>query len=267
MSDEQGEPIKVFGATQDVTELKHAEEKLKATTEQLRALSARLQSAREQEGIRIARELHDELGAELSSLRWDLEDVVEVMSGSTDLSQLAPLRKRIEAMIELTDTTVDSIRRIASELRPIALDELGLSEAIEWQARQFQERTGIIVQRDCTLENVDLSREQSTAAFRICQEALTNILRHAQSTRVNIQLKEQDGSFILTISDNGRGITDDEKSGQRTLGLLGMQERAHLIGGEVSITNAAGGGTVVSVRAPVASQEAVLSDAVKGVPS
>src|SRR5258706_7033280 len=214
--DERGRPVRIFGTAQDITERKRAEEQLKATTEQLRALSARVQSAREQEGIRIARELHDELGAELSSLKWDLEDVVEVMSGSTDLSQLAPLRKRIEAMIELTDTTVDSIRRIASELRPIALDELGLNEAIEWQARQFQERTGIIVQCDCTLENVDLSREQSTAAFPICQEALTNILRHAQATRVNIQLKDQEGLFILTISGNGRGITADEKSAQRT---------------------------------------------------
>ncbi len=249
--DERGRPLRRFGTAQDITERKRAEEQLKATTEQLRALSARVQSAREQEGIRIARELHDELGAELSSLRWDLEDVVEVISGSTDLSQLAPLRKRIEAMIELTDTTVDSIRRIASELRPIALDELGLSEAIEWQARQFQERTGIIVQCDCTLENDDLSREQSTAGFRICQEALTNILRHAQATRVNIQLKEQEGSFILTISDNGRGITDDEKSGQRTLGLLGMRERAHLIGGKISIKGSSGKGTVITVRIPI----------------
>ncbi len=249
--DERGRPLRRFGTAQDITERKRAEEQLKATTEQLRALSARVQSAREQEGIRIARELHDELGAELSSLKWDLEDVVEVMSGSTDLSQLAPLRKRIEAMIELTDTTVDSIRRIASELRPIALDELGLNEAIEWQARQFQERTGIIIQCDCTLENVDLSREQSTAAFRICQEALTNILRHAQATRVNIQLKEQEGLFILTISDNGRGITDDEKSGQRTLGLLGMRERAHLIGGKISIKGSSGKGTVITVRIPI----------------
>ncbi len=249
--DERGRPLRRFGTAQDITERKRAEEQLKATTEQLRALSARVQSAREQEGIRIARELHDELGAELSSLKWDLEDVVEVMSGSTDLSQLGPLRKRIEAMIELTDTTVDSIRRIASELRPIALDELGLNEAIEWQARQFQERTGIIIQCDCTLENVDLSREQSTAAFRICQEALTNILRHAQATRVNIQLKEQEGSFILTISDNGRGITDDEKSGQRTLGLLGMRERAHLIGGKISIKGSSGKGTVITVRIPI----------------
>jgi signal transduction histidine kinase len=101
------------------------------------------------------------------------------------------------------------------------------------------------------LENVDLSQEQSTAAFRILQEALTNILRHAQATTVNIQMKKEDGEFILTIRDNGRGITDDEKSGQRTLGLLGMRERAHLIGGKIEITGSDGKGTVVIVRIPI----------------
>jgi signal transduction histidine kinase len=225
--------------------------------EQLRSLSARLQSAREQEGIRIARELHDELGATLSSLRWDLEEVVEVMSDSTDLSQFDDLRKKLEAMITLTDTTVNVVRGIASELRPPALDELGLSEAIEWQARQFQGRTGIIVECDCDQESLDLNEEQSTEVFRIFQEALTNILRHAQATTVHLQLHKENGEFILRISDNGRGITDDEKSGQRTLGLLGMRERAHLIGGEVSITSAEGGGTVVMVRVPIADREKV----------
>jgi signal transduction histidine kinase len=221
---------------------------LKVTSEQLRALSASLDAAREEEGTRIAREIHDELGAALSSLRWDLEDVDEAIYRSGERSQVEELRKKIAAMMRLTDTTVNTVRRIASELRPIALDALGLSEAIEMQAQQFQERTGISVQCDFTLENVDLSQEQSTAAFRILQEALTNILRHAQATTVNIQMKKEDGEFILTIRDNGRGITDDEKSGQRTLGLLGMRERAHLIGGKIEITGSDGKGTVVIVR-------------------
>lgn len=224
---------------------------LKATSEQLRALSASLEAAREEEGTRIAREIHDELGAALSSLRWDLEDVDEAISTSGERSQVEELRKKIAAMMRLTDTTVNTVRRIASELRPIALDALGLSEAIEMQAQQFQERTGISVQCDCTLENVDLSQEQSTAAFRILQEALTNILRHAQATTVNIQMKKEDGEFILMIRDNGRGITDEEKSGQRTLGLLGMRERAHLIGGKIDINGLAGKGTVVTVRIPI----------------
>ena len=154
-------------------------------------------------------------------------------------------------MMRLTDTTINTVRRIASELRPIALDTLGLSEAIEWQALQFQERTGIVVQCDCALENVDLSREQSTATFRIFQEALTNALRHAQATRVDVTMAEEAGAFVLKIRDNGRGITEDEKAGQNTLGLLGMQERANLIGGELDITGVEGEGTTVTIRLPL----------------
>ncbi len=249
--DQHGNPIRMFGTVQDVTERRQAEERLRATTEQLRALSARIHSAREEEGTRIAREIHDELGAALSSLRWDLEDAAEATSQSGDRSQPQELRKKIEAMMRLTDTTINTVRRIASELRPIALDALGLSEAIELQARQFQERTGIVVHCDCTLENLDLGREQSTAVFRIFQEALTNILRHAQATMVKVQMKEGDSEFILTISDDGRGITDDEKAGKSTLGLLGMRERAHLIEGKIDITGSEGKGTVVTVRIPV----------------
>jgi two-component sensor histidine kinase len=191
--------------------------------------------------------LNGELRASLSSLRWDLEDVDEAISESGD-PLLQGIRKKIEAMMRLTDTTINIVRRVSSELRPIALDALGLTEAIEWQARQFQERSGIIVQCDCAPEKVDLTREQSTAIFRIFQEALTNILRHAQATRVNIQVNDEDNEFILTIEDNGRGITDYEKSGQRTLGLLGMRERAYLIGGNFDITGFPGNGTVVTVR-------------------
>ena len=154
-------------------------------------------------------------------------------------------------MMTLTDTTINTVRRIASELRPVALDTLGLTEAIEWQAREFQKRTGIIVECDCNLENVHLSGDQSTAVFRIFQEALTNILRHAQATGANIQMQEEAGEFTLTINDNGRGITDDEKSGECTLGLLGMRERAHLIGGKIDIMGIEEKGTVVTVRIPI----------------
>jgi PAS domain S-box-containing protein len=255
INDAEGRVYRVTGIAEDITERRLAGEKIKATSAQLRALSARLQSAREQEGIRIAREIHDELGAALSSLRWDLEDldedIDEAYPESADQPEPQERRKKIEAMMRLIDTTINTVRRIASELRPIGLDALGLAEAIRFHAQQFQDRTGIIVECDCSLENGKLNREQSTAIFRVFQEALTNVLRHAQATRVNIQVKEDNDEFGLFISDNGRGITDDEKSDQRTLGLLGMRERVHLIGGRIEIAGADGKGTVVIVRIPI----------------
>jgi PAS domain S-box-containing protein len=237
-----------YGTNTDIEDRKRAEERLRATTEQLRALSARLQSAREDEATRIAREIHDELGAALTSLRWELESLDKTLSDSESGSQLHVMRERIKDMMRLVDTTVSTIRRITQELRPSVLDDLGLAEAIEWQAQQFQTRTGIICHCDCSLEDVALSQEQSTAVFRIFQETLTNILRHAQATRVDITMEEEDGEFVLTINDNGRGITEDQKSGQRSLGLLGMRERAHLIGGKIDITGVEGKGTVVTLR-------------------
>ena len=156
--------------------------------------------------------------------------------------------------MQLVDQTLDTVRRISSELRPSVLDDLGLVVAIGWQAQQFQNRTGIVVDCDCPRDDVDLNQAQSTAVFRIFQEALTNILRHAHATRVIIQMNEEDGQFILTINDNGRGVTADEKARSQSLGLLGMGERAHLIGGNINITGFDGKGTVVTVRIPISGQ-------------
>ncbi|PYS65468.1 MAG: hypothetical protein DMF76_02505, partial [Acidobacteria bacterium] len=248
--DERGRPLRRFGTAQDITERKQAEEKLRATSEQLRSLSASLQSAKEEEGARIAREIHDELGSRLTSLKWDLEGINKILSDSGE--QLPELRKKLETMIELTDETIDTIRRISSELRPSILDDLGLVAAIEWQAKEFQTRTRIVCTCDCSMENVGLNRKQSTAVFRIFQEALTNVLRHAQATKIDIRTKQEDGQFVLTVSDNGRGITEAEKSDVLSLGLLGMKERARLVGGEIDIARSEEGGTAITVRVPVA---------------
>jgi signal transduction histidine kinase len=159
--------------------------------------------------------------------------------------------------MKLTDMSVSTLRRIASELRPSILDDLGLVPAIEWQAQQFQTRTGIICNCDCSLNITELSEEQSTAVFRIYQEALTNVLRHARATRVDIRIEKVDGYFALSIRDNGKGISHSERSAQKSLGILGMRERAHLIGGEVSITGAEGQGAVVTVRVPIAGRDVV----------
>ena len=242
----------VYAIYRDITERNLAEQKLRATTEQLRALSASLQSAREEEGTRIARELHDELGSALTSLRWDLDEIDNLLSNSANLCDPNILRPKIAMMAKLVETTVQTVRRISSELRPSTLDDVGLMATIEWEAQKFQARTGITCHFDSFVEDVHLTREQSTAAYRICQEALTNILRHAEATKVEITLKVEGAEFVLTIGDNGRGVPTNRTSGKETLGLLGMRERAHLIGAEVNITSAEGQGTVVTLRVPIA---------------
>lgn len=235
---------------QDITERKQAEQQIQATSEQLRALMTSLRSAREEEGLRIAREIHDELGSALTSLRWDLEDLDRTVSDRDDRSQRAPLRARILNMVGLVDSTVDVVRRISSELRPSILDDLGLAAAVEWQAQQFQSRTGIACRFDCSVENLDLDTEQTTTVFRIFQEAITNVLRHAHATRIDVSLDNDETDFIMRVRDNGRGIRDAEKTGQASLGLLGMRERASLIGAKVEIVGIEGKGTSVSLRVP-----------------
>jgi len=236
----------------EIIERKSAEEKLKATSEQLRALSAKLQSAKEEEATRIAREIHDELGSALTALNWDLELIEEDINQEEGDERSSKVRVKIAAMKGVIDDTIDAIRRISAELRPSVLDDLGLVAAIRWHGREFEERTGIVAHLDSSLEDIDLTQQQSTAIFRIFEEALTNVMRHAQATQVDIKLEKENGELELTIRDNGRGITEAEKSARRTLGLLGMRERANLIGGQVDITGSERKGTVVSLRIPVA---------------
>jgi PAS domain S-box-containing protein len=236
---------------QDVTERKRAEAQLRANAERLRALSASLATAREEEATRIAREIHDELGGALTGLRWDLESLARDFSDPSKSPRPEVARERLEAMLRQTDATVGALRRITQELRPSVLDDLGLAAALEWQAQQFQTRTGIECNCDCPLEDLDLTEAQATAVFRIFQESLTNILRHARADRVDISMRLESGKFVLTVRDNGRGITEQQRAGQNTLGLLGMRERARLVGGEVEIEGVKGRGTTVTVRLPV----------------
>jgi PAS domain S-box-containing protein len=242
------------GTAQDITERKAAEEKLRATAEQLRTLSGRLQMAKEEEAVRIAREIHDELGSALSSLKWDLKLIDKDFIQAKDGEQLSKAREKIAAMKGVIDDIINAIRRISAELRPSALDDLGLVAAIRWHARQFEERTGIVAHLDSSLENIDLTQQQATAVFRIFEQAMTNIMRHAKATRVDIQLEKENGELALTIGDNGRGITQGEKSDRQSLGLLGMRERAVLLGGKVDITGSKGKGTVVTVRVPLSAK-------------
>jgi PAS domain S-box-containing protein len=251
LRDESGKIIKWYGVSTDIDDRKRAEEQLKSTSEQLRALSARLSSAREQEGTRIARELHDELGSALTSLKWDLEGIDKLCSEGGNQADVSNVGQKMKEMMKVIDATLNAVLRISSELRPTILDDLGLLEAIEWQAQQFEARTGIVCQVDSLVENLDLSQEKATAVFRILQEALTNVLRHAHATRVNITIAEEEAEFVFEIRDNGRGITEDEKTGSRPLGLIGMRERAHLVGGRIEIIGIGERGTVLTLRVPI----------------
>jgi signal transduction histidine kinase len=184
-------------------------------------------------------------------LKWDLEAVDKTLWTADNQFQLPAVREKIGAMMKVTDSTINTVRRIASELRPSILDDLGLLEAVEWQAQNFQARTGIVCHCECSLEEVGLNRDQSTVVFRIFQEALTNILRHAQATRVEVVMENTVGEFVLTIKDNGRGITEEEKTTHLSLGILGIQERAHLVNGRVDVVGSPGRGTLVAVRIPL----------------
>jgi signal transduction histidine kinase len=224
---------------------------LETTGMQLRALAARLESAKEEEGIRIAREIHDELGSDLTRLKWDLELIKKEHTGPQDKHEMEKLGQKIDDMIQMVDATMDTVRRISAELRPNALDDLGLAAALRFQTRQFEERTGIVTGCDCFVDDLGLNQQQSTGIFRIFEEALTNVMRHAGATTVDVAIKKENGDLILTIRDNGRGITEAEWLDPLSLGLVGMRERVNLMGGEIDITGTEGEGTVVTVRVQI----------------
>lgn len=226
-------------------ERKRAEEELRRSREQLRALTAYLQSVREEERVKIAREIHDDLGQSLTALKMDLS----WLKGR--LSEERSLQQKAEAMMELIDSTIHTVRRIAAEARPAVLDNLGLAAAIEWQAQEFQNRTGIGCDIRRMLKDLELDQDISTTLFRIFQETLTNAARHAKATRVELSLEEKQSNLILEVKDNGRGITEEEVYGSNSLGILGMRERAFLLGGEVQIAGVPGQGTTVTVRIPL----------------
>lgn len=228
----------------DITLRKRAEQTL-------RALSARLHSAREEEGTRIAREIHDELGGALTGLKWDLEKIDNTLNGLADGSQLAEVRNRIGSMTTIIETTINTVRRIAAELRPGVLDDLGLVAAIEWQIEQFQSRSGLKCHLTNNAKEIELDREKATAVFRILQEILTNVLRHAGAANVYVKLGRTKHYFEVEVKDDGRGITESQRLNSRSLGLLGMKERALLVGGDVRVTGKEGAGTTVVVRVPL----------------
>jgi signal transduction histidine kinase len=227
-------------------ERQRAEEKLRKSLDQLRALSSYLQYVREEERTRIAREVHDELGQALTGLKLDLSWLATKLARNRP-----PVQDKVRTMTAHVDETIQTVRRIATELRPGILDSLGLIAAIEWQANEFQSRTGIPCVVTTTVADTLWDQQFSTVFFRIFQETLTNVIRHAKATRVEVRLVEENGQLVLSVKDNGRGISEEEIANTRSIGLVGMRERAMLIGGELTLQGAAGQGTTVTLRVPL----------------
>lgn len=239
LRDARGEISGALIVNEDVTVIKQAED-------QLRAVSARLESVREEERTRLAREIHDELGQLLTGLKLDLFWVATKLPITE-----AALREKIRSMSSLVDNTIKSVRRMATELRPGILDDLGLTAAIEWQLQEFHVRTGIRCAFTAKTRDAIEDQEHRTSLFRILQEALTNVARHANATEVIVALTETDHAFELSVQDNGRGITNGEIANRKSLGLQGIRERVRLLGGDVTIVGRPGVGTTVLVRVPV----------------
>ena len=235
---------------EDITEQKQAEEELERSREQLRNLSAHLQVAREKERTRISRELHDELGQSLTALQMDFSWLDKHFSRKTDT-----LREKARRMSRLVDTTIESVHRISKELRPILLDDLGLTAAMEWHIQDFQKRSGVRCDAYLECDDSVIDKDLSTALFRIFQEALTNIARHADATGVRIKLSREENEICLEVTDNGRGIPPEQVGDSKSLGIIGMRERAHLWGGRVCLSGKCGKGTIVTVKIPVSQGE------------
>lgn len=229
----------------DITARKRAEREVRESREQLRQLSAALQAVREEEKARIARELHDELGQALTGLKMDLAQLV---------TQLAPEQQgaigQANAMKTLIESTVASVRRIATELRPLMLDDLGLVATIEWLVSDFSRRTGIAVDLAMPGPELEVDAELSTALFRVLQESLTNVARHAGANRVRITLSGTESDVQLTVEDDGKGIGASLESAPRTFGLIGMRERARMLGGELAVHSNPGAGTSIVMIVP-----------------
>jgi two-component system, NarL family, sensor histidine kinase UhpB len=232
----------------DVTDRERATSELRASQFQLRALAARLEEAREAERSHVAREIHDVLAQDLTRLKIDLSRLRGRLRKFGDDAD--DLRAQVAAMSSLADTAISNVQRIATELRPPVLDSLGLSAAVDWHAREFQDRAGLVCRVSVPDEEPVIDRSVATAVFRILQESLTNVVRHADASVVDISLAFGDGVVALTVRDNGRGISRQEVSDASSIGIAGMRERATLLGGRFAVTSEPGAGTLVDVRIP-----------------
>jgi PAS domain S-box-containing protein len=245
--DEHGNLKYSLGMIQDISPRRKAEAELGESEARLRALASRLASVREQERAAVSRELHDELGQALTVLRMDLSLLHGELRKEEDPGDLSD---RLGKLVSMADTNIDLVRSISSRLRPPILDVLGLGAAIEWQVDEYRSRADVEFHLDISLESKEVSKANATSLFRITQEALTNVLRHADASNVWVTLGRQEHWIQLTVRDDGRGIKPGDSVSPTALGLLGMEERAMSMGGDLSVTEDPGGGTIVRARIP-----------------
>ncbi|MGN6652299.1 PAS domain-containing protein [Trinickia sp.] len=254
--DASGTAYRMVGWILDVTERRRADEALRQSTEELQRLSANIQHIREEEKTRIARELHDDLGQLLTALKIDMIHFEQAIEGTIDESAAGALRN----VYGLIDQLVGSVRRIAADLRPVMLDDLGPIPAIDWFIHEFSARHGIAVNAHLDINEVAFNRDSGTEVFRMVQEGLTNIARHSGASEAEIEIARDEPFCLVKIRDNGRGALPDARRNRKSFGLLGMRERAARLGGELSVATAPGEGFALTVRLPLAVVEAPDTD-------
>lgn len=243
--DRSEEVIERHGVVADVTDRQRAEEELRCSRAELRALAARLQSAQEEERLRISRAIHDDLGEMLTGLRLEISAIARSLRRDQ-----RDLRSRARAAMRFIDSSIIRVRKIATGLRPGLLDVMGLEVALEAQVKDFQMRTGVACLTTLPREKLALRNDQATALYRIIQESLTNIARHAQAHRVEISLTQAAGLLVLEVKDDGKGFALQDRQWAGSLGIAGMRERALALGGSMEIVSRPGHGTAVRARLP-----------------
>jgi signal transduction histidine kinase len=232
-------------------ELRNEVNERKRANEGLRALSAHLQTVREEERQTIARELHDELAQTLTGVKMELATLNDLLPNDTQTNGFEPLLNKIQAMENTVDASIGSVRRIMTDLRPVILDRLGLIPAIEWLVEEFRTKSKVACLFSLPGEDFQLDKERSTAIFRILQESFNNIARHAQASKVKLEMYIEEGTLYLEINDDGRGAAEAAMQNPKSFGITGMRERALLLGGALDIRGEGGKGTSVLLRMPL----------------
>jgi signal transduction histidine kinase len=240
----------ILAITNDITARKQAEQSLHDSREQLQRYAHHLQTIREEERSRISRELHDHLGQYLSAIKIDTSGIINKLNRATDKAQSDPILIPAKELMEVIEEIIPAVRKIASDLHPRVLDELGLIPGIEWLVEEFIKRSGIQCKLVSSVEQINIGPAHAIAVFRIVQEALTNIMRHSKATKSVVRITDGKKIIMVSIEDNGTGIRTTVLSSMKSLGLIGMHERAILLGGKLSFGRNRNGGTKVVLKVP-----------------